>query len=77
VHRINPKMEWPEKELKAFSRVTLTPGVSKSVTLEIPVANLRYWDTQNHKWDDDLCELELEVGSSVNDIKLKKNVMLY
>ncbi|MBN2636786.1 MAG: glycoside hydrolase family 3 C-terminal domain-containing protein, partial [Prolixibacteraceae bacterium] len=26
VHRINPSVEWPYKELKAFSRVTLNPG---------------------------------------------------
>ena len=45
VHRINPSVEWPYKELKAFSRVTLASGESKTVTLDIPVENLRYWNT--------------------------------
>ena len=26
VHRVNPSVEWPQKELKAFSRITLNPG---------------------------------------------------
>ena len=76
VHRINPSVEWPYKELKAFSRVTLNPGESKTVTLEIPVKNLKYWNEASQTWDDDLCNIELLVGASAGDIKLKKEVML-
>ena len=76
VHRINPSVEWPEKELKAFSRVPLNPGESKTVKLEIPVKNLQYWNEKKHAWDDDLCNLELQVGASAGDIKLKKEVGL-
>ncbi len=76
VHRINPSVEWPDKELKAFSRVPLNPGESKTVKLEIPVKNLQYWNEKKHAWDDDLCKLELQVGASAGDIKLKKEVGL-
>ena len=76
VHRINPSVEWPVKELKAFSRVPLTPGESKIVNLEIPVENLRYWNEAKHAWDDDLCKIELLVGASAGDIKLKKEITL-
>jgi beta-glucosidase len=76
VHRINPSVEWPEKELKAFLRVPLNPGESKTVKLEIPVKNLQYWNEKKHTWDDDLCNLELQVGASAGDIKLKKEVGL-
>ncbi len=76
VHRINPSVEWPEKELKAFSRVPLNPGESKTVKLEIPVKNLQYWNEKKHAWDDDFCNLELQVGASAGDIKLKKEVGL-
>lgn len=76
VHRINPSVEWPVKELKAFSRVPLTPGESKIVKLEIPVENLRYWNEAKHTWDDDLCKIELLVGASSGDIKLKKEITL-
>ena len=76
VHRINPSVEWPEKELKAFSRIALNPGESKIVSLEIPVKNLQYWNESKHAWDDDLCNLELQVGASAGDIKLRKEVAL-
>ncbi len=76
VHRVNPSVEWPEKELKAFSRVPLNPGESKTVKLEIPVKNLQYWNEKKHAWDDDLCNIELQVGASAGDVKLKKEVGL-
>ena len=76
VHRINPSVEWPEKELKAFSRVPLNPGESKNVKLEIPVKNLQYWNEKKHAWDDDLCNIELQVGASAGDVILKKEVGL-
>ncbi len=76
VHRINPSVEWPAKELKAFSRVALNPGESKTVKLEIPVKNLQYWNEKKHAWDDDLCNIELQVGASAGDVILKKEVGL-
>ena len=76
VHRINPGVEWPYKELKAFSRVALDAGEKKSVTLEIPVNNLRYWNESIQGWDHDLCDIELLVGSSVEDLRARENVTL-
>lgn len=76
VHRINPSVEWPEKELKAFTRVQLNPGEKKTISLEIPVKKLQYWNQQKQAWADDLCNIELLVGASAGDIKLKKQIVL-
>lgn len=76
VHRINPSVEWPNKELKAFSRVTLKPGESKTVKLNIPVKSLQYWNEAKQTWADDLCNIELQVGANVSDIKLQKKIAL-
>jgi beta-glucosidase len=76
VHRINPMVEWPEKELKAFSRVTLEPGERKTVKLDIPVRNLFYWNETVSHWDYDPCDLEIRVGASAGDVRLKKIVEL-
>lgn len=76
VHRINPSVEWPQKELKAFSRIPLNPGESKTVTLNISVKSLRYWNEADQSWDDDLCNIELLAGASAGDIKLVKEVSL-
>ncbi len=76
IHRINPSVEWPQKELKAFSRITLNPAENKTVKLAIPVRILMYWNENTHSWDNDLCRLELMVGASSGDIKLKKEITL-
>jgi beta-glucosidase len=76
VHRINPSVDWPQKELKAFSRVTLNPGETKTVTLDIPSKTLRYWNADKQAWDNDPCNIELLVGASAGDIKLKNEISL-
>jgi beta-glucosidase len=38
----------PVRELKAFTKVHLAPGESKSVTLIIPAASLGYWSPASH-----------------------------
>lgn len=76
VHRINSSVEWPTKELKAFSRVFVKPGLKNQVTLKIPVKDLQYWNEATQRWDNDLCKIELLVGASANDVKLRKTVDL-
>jgi len=76
VHRIDPSVEWPEKELKAFERVTLTPGEAKTVKLSVPVKSLMYWNETKQTWNNDLCKINLLVGASATDIRLQKNIRL-
>ena len=76
IHRINPSVSWPEKELKAFSRIPLNPTESKTVRLEIPVKSLMFWNESTQSWDNDLCRVELLVGASAADIRLKKEITL-
>jgi Beta-glucosidase-related glycosidases len=76
VHRINSSIDWPYKELKAFSRTTLAPGESKVVSVKIPVKDLMYWNSAKQIWDNDLCNLTLLVGASSRDIRLVKNIEL-
>jgi beta-glucosidase len=76
IHRIDPSVEWPEKELKAFDRVTLAPGESKTVTLSIPVESLMYWNETKQAWDHDPCNVKLLVGASATDIRLQRQISL-
>lgn len=77
IHRKNPSVEWPNKELKAFKRVALKPGESQTVTLTISVQDLMYWNETGEKWEHDLCDIEIMIGASVADVKLKKVVSLH
>ena len=76
VHRVDATVEWPYKELKAFERVTLGAGQTKTVTLEIPVKDLRYWNVAKNGWDLEHGKLELLLGSASDDIRQKAEVAI-
>lgn len=76
IHRIDPSVEWPEKELKAFERVTLAPGETKTVKLSFPVMSLMYWNEKDQAWANDPCHMELRIGASATDIRLNRKIRL-
>ena len=76
VHRVDATVEWPYKELKAFQRVTLQAGETKTVTLEVPVNDLRYWNVDKNAWDLEHGQLEVLVGSASDDIRQKAGVSI-
>ena len=76
VHREGSAVEWPEKELKAFSRVSLKAGESRQVTLEIPLEDMRYWDEAKNGWADEHCKLQLLLGAASDDIRQSAEVSI-
>ncbi|MGA2406603.1 MAG: glycoside hydrolase family 3 C-terminal domain-containing protein [Bacteroidales bacterium] len=74
VHRLNSQVEWPEKELKGFIRVSLNPGESKEIIMTLPISQLRYWDTKIHDWCLENGTIQLMIGSSSSDIRLVKKI---
>ena len=69
VHRMDSGVEWPEKELKAFRRVSLKAGESRKVTLEIPMDDLRFWMEEEDCWALERGQLELLLGAASDDIR--------
>jgi beta-glucosidase len=63
------RLQRPEKELKAFAKVSLEPGESKTVTLSIARDALAYYDDWAHKWVAEAGEFEVLVGASSQDIR--------
>lgn len=74
VRRIGATVEWPDKELKAFERVTLAPGETGTVTLKVPVSELGYWDETTGGWQLENGKIEVLVGGSSADIALTTSV---
>ena len=74
VHRPDATVEWPEKELKAFARVSLQPGQTRTVTLEIPLDDLRYWNVERNGWELEPGRLELLLGAASDDIRRTASV---
>ena len=76
VSRPDATVEWPVKELKAFERVTLAAGETKTVTLEIPVKDLRYWNVEKNAWDLEHGKLVLLLGAASDDIRQQAEVII-
>ncbi len=76
VHRMDSKVEWPAKELKAFQRVSLAAGESQTITLTVPVKELRYWNVDANAWELEHGKLQILVGSASDDIRQTTEVTL-
>ena len=46
----DPVLDRPVKELKAFDKVSLAPGETKTVSFEIPASDLAYFNPEKHEW---------------------------
>jgi beta-glucosidase len=62
----------PSLELKAFQRVFIPAGQSKSVTLEFPVPALAYWDVGAHAFHLEIYSIEIGAGAASDDIRAKQ-----
>jgi len=63
------RLQRPEKELKAFTKVQLEPGERKTVTLSIARDALAYYDDVAHEWVAEAGTFEVIVGASSQDIR--------
>lgn len=64
----------PVQELKAFARVPLAAGESRTVTLPLDDKAFRYWNTRTDCWEVEGGRYEVRVGASSADIRLMANV---
>ncbi len=54
----------PQKELKAFKKVTLQPGESILAELTLTRQDFCFWDTQAHRWELEPGLFDLHIGTS-------------
>ncbi len=71
VHRVDSKVEWPYKELKAFKKIKVNAGGSAIVTLDIPVESLKYWDEDKHDWVLEPGKIELLLAHDAGNVAAK------
>ncbi len=64
----------PLKELADFKRVHLAPQEEKTVKLSIPTSRLAYWNTEKHQWVVEKDQIEITVGGSSTDTRLRKTI---
>jgi beta-glucosidase len=64
------RVERAPKELKAFARVTLAPGETKTVVLDVRAADLAFWDTAASAFVVERLAYGVHVGPSARDLPL-------
>ena len=58
----------PEKELKAFEKVFLKPGETKTVEMNMKVSDLAFYDETKKDWNVEAGDFILQVGNSSRNI---------
>ena len=72
LHDVESSVERPAKELKGFDKVYLKPGESKQVSISLNKRDLSFWDVNSNDWLAESGEFEVQLGTSLDKIKLKK-----
>lgn len=67
-------VERPIRELKAFDRITLAPGETKTVRLTLRKSDLAYWNPEADAWIVEEKPVRFQVGASSEDIRLEQLV---
>ena len=70
IRDVRSRLVRPEKELKAFAKVRLAPGETRTVTFTLDEDALAYYDPSQPGWVTEAGEFEVLVGSSSRDIRL-------
>ncbi len=58
------------KELKGFGRVSLAPGTSVDLAIEILDEDLKFYDMEQNGWTLEPCQYDLRLGTSSGDLPL-------
>ncbi len=74
VAHVGSKVERPTEELKGFRRVRLEPGKKTTVKLPLKASDLAYWSAEKGAWDVERDQVNVMIGSSSEDIKMKKTI---
>ena len=64
----------PPRELKEFVRLSLNPGETKHVEVNLPPRAFSYWDEKSGGWLINPGQYQIEAGSSSRDIRLTGTV---
>ncbi|MEL6969517.1 MAG: glycoside hydrolase family 3 N-terminal domain-containing protein [Bacteroidota bacterium] len=77
VTKSNTTIDRPDQELKTFTKTQLlAPAASETISLSIPVSDLRYWDEDKAQWSLESGAYEIKLGASSRDIRQMVQVEL-
>ena len=76
VRHLNSSVERPQLELKGFTRIPLGPGEKRAVQMSLPAERLAYWNVGKHRFEIEADKIEIAVGASSANLRLRKTVQL-
>jgi beta-glucosidase len=76
VRDVKASVKVPIRQLKRFQRITLKPGESKTVSFNIPASELSFYDIKSGDFIVEPGEFEVQIGSSSEDIRLRKKFII-
>jgi len=76
VRPVNPSINRPVRELKAFKKVFLKKGESRQIEFTLDDSAFSYYDVTRGDWKKDLCDYVIEVGKNSETIVLSQNISL-
>jgi len=76
VRHLGSRVERPTEDLRGFRRVTLKPGETHTVAFSLPASWLAYWNSATHRWVVEQEPVELAVGASSADIRLRRRIQV-
>jgi beta-glucosidase len=66
----------PIRQLKRFQRITLKPGEQKTISFNLPTSELSFYDIKSNDFIVEPGEFEIQIGSSSEDIRLRKTFLV-
>lgn len=72
----NPDLQRPEKELKSFEKIELSPGEEKQVKFTLRKRDFAHYDPEIKKWRVSTGEYEVLIGSSSQDLRERKSIQV-
>lgn len=72
----NASVHRPHRELKAFDKIFLRAGETKTVRLRLAPRAFAFWSVTSHRWVVESDQFDICVGASVADIRLHATVAI-
>ena len=66
----------PPRELKAFEKISLAPGASARVELDLDARAFAFWDERRNGWNVEPGRFTISVGASSRDLRLEAGIDL-
>ncbi|WP_405086326.1 glycoside hydrolase family 3 C-terminal domain-containing protein [Microbispora sp. NBC_01389] len=73
-HQHRSRVKQPVKQLRAFQRVPLAPGQTKTVTMTVKKADLALWDVTRNRWTVENATHDILVGSSSEAVRQRSTI---